>query len=266
MAEDVRCTNGKRRTHSRLAAALLVAAALALTPAVWAQARGASAAGFSPGFAGGARTGFSPGFAGGHGGLPPGGMNRPQRGITGGFRHHPHNGVGFGTAFLGSPFWYGDGWYDSPAAPAERETAEAPVSPAVEPASPPAAPLMIERQGDRFVRLTDAQANAAVSPDEQGAKASRGVAVRGAKNELPSSAKDVVPAVLVFRDGRQQDVASYSIIGSTLSESSSYYSSGYWTRKIQLADLDLPATFKLNQQRGVPFVLPGGPNQIVTRP
>jgi hypothetical protein len=262
MAEDVRCT---ARIHSRLAAVLLVAAALALTPAVLAQARGASAAGFSPGFAGGARTGFAPGFAGGRG-LPPGGMNRPHRGITGGFRHHPHNGVGFGTTFLGSPFWYGDGWYDSPAAPPERETAEAPVSPTVEPASPPAPPLMIERQGDRFVRLTDAQANAAVSPVEQGARASRGAAGRGTKNELPSPAKDDVPAVLVFRDGRQQDVASYSIIGSTLYESSSYYSSGYWTRKIQLADLDLPATFKLNQQRGVPFVLPGGPNQIVTRP
>jgi hypothetical protein len=264
MAEDVRCTDGKRRT--RWAAVLFVAAALAMTPVVWAQARGGSAAGFSPGFAGGARTGFAPGFAGGRGGVPPVGMNRPQRGITGGFRHRPHNGVGFGTAFLGSPFWYGDGWYDSPAAPAERETAEAPASPAVEPASPPAPPLMIERQGDRFVRLTDAQANAAVSPGEPEGKASRRAAVRGAKSEAPSPTKNDVPAVLVFRDGRQQDVASYSIIGSTLYESSSYYSSGYWTRKIQLADLDLPATLKLNQQRGVAFVLPGGPNQIVTRP
>ena len=45
-----------------------------------------------------------------------------------------------------------------------------------------------------------------------------------------------------------------------------YWSSGSWTRKIQIADLDLPATLRLNQERGLKFVMPSGPNEVVTRP
>jgi len=117
------------------------------------------------------------------------------------------------------------------------------------------------------VRLTDAQVNPTVTDDEAAAEPSRksGKAAEPPAAETPSSTNET-PAVLVFRDGRQQEVASYSIIGTTLYESASYYASGYWTKKIQLADLDIPATVRTNQQRGVNFVLPGGPNQIVTRP
>ena len=42
--------------------------------------------------------------------------------------------------------------------------------------------------------------------------------------------------------------------------------SGSWTRKIQIADSDVPATLKLNQERGLKFVLPASPNEVVMRP
>jgi len=259
----------KTQSSLRLALILLTCA---LAPVALGQARAAAGGGFTPGFAGGHSVGggFTPGFAGGPriGGRPHSGGRAPQPGINGSFRHHPEGRSKFGTAFLGSPYWYDGGWYDSgPDAPEQAPTREAAVTRPPEPAAPPAQPLMIERQGDRFVRLTDAQVNP--TQDTVGntvaTNSERPGKTLGSSHAQAQGSNDV-PAVLVFRDGHQQEVASYSIIGGTLYESSSYYSSGYWTKKIQLAELDLPATLKLNQQRGVNFVLPGGPNQIVIRP
>jgi len=36
--------------------------------------------------------------------------------------------------------------------------------------------------------------------------------------------------------------------------------------EIQIADLDLPATLKQNQDRGVRFELPSGPDEVMIRP
>jgi hypothetical protein len=57
--------------------------------------------------------------------------------------------------------------------------------------------------------------------------------------------------VLVFKDGHQQEVSNYAIIGATLYELSDGRS-----KKVQLTDLDLTATVKENDQRGVAFQLP----------
>jgi hypothetical protein len=59
------------------------------------------------------------------------------------------------------------------------------------------------------------------------------------------------PTVLVFKDGRQLQVENYAIVGQTL-----YDLSSGRPRKIALADLDLDATQKLNDDRGVSFQLP----------
>lgn len=59
---------------------------------------------------------------------------------------------------------------------------------------------------------------------------------------------------------------SYSIIGTTLYTKADYLTTGAWTRKVLLADLDLPATIKQNQDRGLKFDLPSGPNEVVLRP
>ena len=61
-------------------------------------------------------------------------------------------------------------------------------------------------------------------------------------------------------------MSGYTIITGTIYSNSDYWSNGSWTKKIQIADLDVPATLKLNQERGLKFVLPAGPNEVVLRP
>src|SRR5206468_12159020 len=59
--------------------------------------------------------------------------------------------------------------------------------------------------------------------------------------------------LLVFKDGHQLEIANYAIIGATL-----YDLSEGRTRKVALAELDLSATMKQNDARGVDFQLPAG--------
>ena len=80
------------------------------------------------------------------------------------------------------------------------------------------------------------------------------------------AAKEVPPAILVFRDGHTEDVSSYSIIDGAIYTRADYWTEGTWSRKIEIADLDVPATLKQNQQRGVKFELPSGPNEVMIRP
>jgi len=66
-------------------------------------------------------------------------------------------------------------------------------------------------------------------------------------------ATEVVPAtVLVFHDQHKLEVQNYAIVGQTLWN----FAPGH-TEKIPLSDLDLPATTKANDERGVDFRLPG---------
>ncbi len=58
------------------------------------------------------------------------------------------------------------------------------------------------------------------------------------------------PTVLVFRNGHQQEVNSYAIMGDSL------YVFDQGRKKIALADLDIPATVKANDDRGVEFRMP----------
>jgi len=59
--------------------------------------------------------------------------------------------------------------------------------------------------------------------------------------------------VLVFRDKHQQEVDNYAIVGDTLWN----FAPGQ-TQKIALDDLDLDATKKANEDRGIDFQLPAG--------
>ena len=59
------------------------------------------------------------------------------------------------------------------------------------------------------------------------------------------------PTTLVFKDGHRVEVENYAIVAQTL-----YDLSPGHPRKIALADLDLPATEKQNDDRGVTFQLP----------
>lgn len=80
---------------------------------------------------------------------------------------------------------------------------------------------------------------------------------RAAPAEPAPQAKvaDQPRTVLVFKDGHQREIANYAIVGSTLFD----LSDGL-TRKVALPELDLPATVKQNDDRGVEFQLPAKSN------
>ncbi len=59
--------------------------------------------------------------------------------------------------------------------------------------------------------------------------------------------------ILIFKDGHQLEVANYAIVGTTLFD----LSEGH-RRKIPLSELNLTATTKENDDRGIDFQLPAG--------
>jgi hypothetical protein len=70
-----------------------------------------------------------------------------------------------------------------------------------------------------------------------------------AKPEEPVAAQP--STVLIFKDGHKSDILNYAIVGDTLFD----FDEGR-TKKILLADLDLPATHKANDELGVDFQIP----------
>jgi hypothetical protein len=67
----------------------------------------------------------------------------------------------------------------------------------------------------------------------------------------PAEAREQIPTVLVYRDGHQQEVSNYAIVGQTL-----YELGAFVAHKIPLAELNLKATIKANDERGVEFAMP----------
>ncbi len=70
---------------------------------------------------------------------------------------------------------------------------------------------------------------------------------------LPSPPKAQVHAetVLVFRDRHTEEIQNYAIVGKTL-----WVFTEQRSRKIPVAELDVPATTKANEDRGIDFRLP----------
>jgi len=173
-----------------------------------------------------------------------------------GFSGHFGRGYGRSAVFYGDPFFYSD-------YPSASPVAAMPPIVFVQPPSSVAAavpelkrePLLIELQGDRYVRFGgDTSVDSA---HVQQVASSGPVAV--ATQELP-------PAVLIFRDGHQEQVKDYVIASGTLYAHRDYWQSGSWRKDIQLSQLDIPATLIANQNHGVKFVLPSAPNEVITRP
>ncbi len=69
----------------------------------------------------------------------------------------------------------------------------------------------------------------------------------------PDSAKANIsdPTVLVFRDQHREEIRNYAVVGRTL-----WVFNQDRARKIPLASLDVPATIKVNDDRGVDFNVP----------
>lgn len=162
----------------------------------------------------------------------------------GGFPHHRF--PPFLPPYYATPYWPYYEVYDyAPEYLPEEAPAAAP-RPAVVKNEPLPDPVLLELKDGRWVRVT-----------------SFGEA---AEKRAAASGEPMAPALLVYRDGHREEVTNYSIIGAALYTRSNYWTTGAWTRTIQLSDLDLAATVKANHERGVKFDLPSGPDEIVIRP
>jgi len=129
-------------------------------------------------------------------------------------------------------------------------------------------PILIERQGDQWVQVPGYSQPSAAAPPAQ-PKIVETAQLRAAapgREEAAEAYRELPPAVLVFRDGHVEEVSSYTIIGDALYLKANYWVSGSWTRKIEIANLDVPATLKINEEHGSKFRLPSGPQEVLIRP
>lgn len=174
----------------------------------------------------------------------------------------------FGRTFPGRSFLYPLGFF--PDAYDADSYAATPGPPVIVVQAPPAAaaapvpstvrPVLIELQGDRYVRLSAEETSDAIAVDDS-------PAVR--RVEKASSADGdaaLAPVVLIFRDGHHEDVSEYVIAEGALYTHRDFYAEGSWNRKIELSLLNLPDTIQYNQAHGVRFQLPTAANEVIVRP
>jgi hypothetical protein len=243
---------------SRFVIAILASTAL-MPPPAKAQIRGIGA---TPGTVG---IGGRPGVVGSPGTRGSGVVVGPTH------FHHAHP-FSRNPVFLGYPYYYPDYGYDYEEAPPAQVAVVPAAAPVQSPPAAPLEPLLIEWQGDHFVRMTlseKASASGQSSPDYSERSNLRSPSPKrstSARKDTVEPRHEAPPAVLVFRDGRKEEVSSYTIMSGTIYSKADYWTSGSWTRKIQIADLDVPATLALNHERGLKFALPAGPNEVVVRP
>lgn len=235
-----------------LALSLGVLAATALVPAAQAQRH------FTFARASGNRTGSA---ASRRGGMPPPFVRerRARRNFPGSFY---------------SPYFYSD--YDDYGYDSEPQIVEmrppqiveqvAPPTPA--PVTPAPDSVVIELQGDHWVRVTNfGQSQMDGQPGRpESVRAANSETAAAPRTEASEPVRDVPAAVLIFRDGHREEIGKYVVVGGTLFTGADYWSSGSWTRKVELSALDVPATLKLNQDRDTKFTLPTGPNEVMIRP
>ena len=186
-------------------------------------------------------------------------------GQRGGFARHYHHAFNQGFFLDGDPFLFADDSYEPPVPqpPPQVVLVESRPSASLEPEAKHD-PLLIELQGDRYVRYEGGQQSLqqTVGPTTENSRD----AVSEPRKVASPQAGDLPPAVLVYRDGHQEKVSDYSIIAGILYARGNYWRDGYWSRNIEISSLNIPATMKASQENGVNFVLPSAPNEVITRP
>jgi hypothetical protein len=197
------------------------------------------------------------------------GSARGGRGFGGSFRGHQHDAFARGY-FVGDTAFLYDDYPFVPAMPESEPPQFVLMQPpaAAEVPSVKIASLLIELQGDRYVRY------GGVARQPQSDAGTRGVSTLETTSRptitLPQTARQDLPrTVLIFRDGHREEVADYAIVGRVIyahRASGDDDQNGYGLNNIQVSALDVPGTVKANRENGVNFALPDGPNQVVTRP
>jgi len=217
----------------------------------------------------------SPGHAQvrGMGGVGPG--SRPGNpvglGRRTGFARSGRRNFFAGSTFL--PYGCFDPYFDQgddldsrEASPPVQVFVDPPAQPPVPP-PPPADSLLLEFHDGQYVRIPTgghlpslSELTPAGSPQASGTWPD----VTSQKVAAPPS-PPLPRVVLLFRDGHKQEIERYVIQNDVIYAGSDYWSTGSWSNKIPIAQLDVPATLKLNQQRGAKFRLPSGPGEIAVR-
>jgi hypothetical protein len=111
------------------------------------------------------------------------------------------------------------------------------------------------RQRDRVAEMTEKPRSKPAARDEKKAAArddAETVAETTPRAPEPTPAAQAgPPTVFIFKDGRKLETQNYAIAGSML-----YDFSVKGLHKIRLAELDLDATRKINEDSGTPITLP----------
>ena len=191
---------------------------------------------------------------------------RGARGFGGAFGGHRRDASARGYFVGETPFLYDD-YPFAPAVPEPATPQFIVIPPPAAVDSPPikTAPLLIELQGDRYVRY----GGNARSADTGGTRHTSALETASHSPAAPSRlAQQYLPAtVLIYRDGHREEIADYAIVGRVIyAHTANDDQTGYGMNNIQISTLDVPATVTANRERGVSFVLPAGPNEVVTRP
>lgn len=218
----------------------VVALCFAFTPGSHAQINGAPASVTSPGFGGHAVNGppasvtsVGPrGYAPGNAVRFSGNAGRDHDGD--GHRHH-HHFVDYTPPFLYAPIPYA---IDIGATEDNQESA------VDDDADYQGGPTIFDRRG--------AGAQSYIPPVRDTRPRETASAATDAAQEQDDPAPQE-PTLLVFKDGHKLEVGNYAILGSTLFDLTPGHA-----RKVPLSDLDLAATQKVNDDRGVVFRLPIG--------
>jgi hypothetical protein len=208
-----------------------------------------------------------------HGMRPPAAAPRMRNSFRirggAGLAHSSERRIFNHSGFLFPPYFYPDEFdneADLPEAPPESAVLAQP-APSPAPAVSPVEPLLLENHDGQWVRVPTGSQLPVVSQSAQTAPAPGSIPHPGYA-ELAQVAPPVpkLPAaIIVFRDGHMEEMGKYLIQGDFLYTNADYWSTGSWTRKIPLSELDVPASLKLNKDRGAKFNLPSAPNEVVIR-
>jgi hypothetical protein len=180
---------------------------------------------------------------------------------------HRHSFVPTGYFLGDTPFFYSDYPFDAaipeyaPSQPVIMRAA------ADTPSEAKPAPLLIELQGDHYVRYGGIQQSSQRATPA--AEMPRPETTAGPGTQAQTTAADLAPTVLVYRDGHREEVPDYVIVGRVIYAHTNRdrdSEGDYDMSNIQLSALDIPATMRANRENGVRFVLPAGPNEVITRP
>lgn len=187
-----------------------------------------------------------------------------------GFHHPVHS-----PALLYYDPFYSDALYheQSPSTPQPPVILLQSPSPPPVPERPPTPtqPLMIELQDGHYVRISGEDTSTAEMKQIDATTPTRAPVSRrpGTHSIIATSSpapQQLPPAVLVFRDGRREEVSDYTIADGNLYTHANYYTDGSWNKKIALSSLNLTDTINANESRGIKFQLPAAPNEVIVRP